>query len=104
MQKNNPKNQQKNKIKGQKFEDLVQKTLNSGSLWFDKGDLRTQDYLIECKYTDKKGFRISNKILKKLWDEALERNKLPALVIGITDEENPDMVWLLQVQINRKRK
>lgn len=98
------KQKQKNKVKGLKFENLVQKTLNSGSLWFDKGDLKTEDHLIECKYTDKKGFSITNKILKKLWDEALGRNKLPALVIGITDEENPDMVWLLQVKIERKRK
>ena len=102
MQKKRPR--QKNKVKGQKFESLVQKTLNSGSLWFDKGDLRTEDYLIECKYTDKKGFRITTKILEKLWNEALERNKLPALTIGISDEENPDMVWLLQVKIERKRK
>ena len=103
MQKKNQR-QQKNKIKGQKFESLVQKTINSGQLWFDKGDLKTDNYLIECKITDQKGYRISNKMLKKLWDEALTANKLPALVIGITDKENPDMIWLLKVQINRKRK
>jgi len=104
MQKKRPKNQQKNKIKGQKFESLVQKTINSGQLWFSKGDLSTDEHLIECKMTDQKGYRITTKTLKKLWDEALTANKLPALVIGITDEENPDMVWLLKVQINRIRK
>ena len=103
MQKKSPKRQQ-NKVKGQKFESLVQKTINSGQLWFSKGDLQTDDYLIECKMTDQKGYRITTKLLKKLWDEALTANKLPALVIGITDEENPDMVWLLNIQINRKRK
>lgn len=95
---------QKNKLKGQSFESNCQKTINSGSLWFDKGDLKTQDYLIECKYTDKKGFRITTKILEKLWNEALERNKLPALIVGIQDENNPDMIWRLQIQINRIKK
>ena len=103
MQKKSQR-QQKNKVKGQKFESLVQKTINSGQLWFDKGDLKVGDYLIECKVTDQKGYRINTKMLKKLWDEALTANKLPALVIGIQDDENPDMVWLLNVQIERKRK
>ena len=103
MQKKNQR-QQKSKVKGQKFESLVQKTINSGQLWFDKGDLKVGDYLIECKKTDQKGFRITTKLLRKLWDEALTANKLPALVIGIQDEENKDMIWLLKVNINRKRK
>jgi hypothetical protein len=68
------------KKKGSKFEDKVQKCINSGSLWFDKGDLKTEDYLIESKFTEKKAFRITTKILQKLWEEALDRNKLPALV------------------------
>ena len=93
-----------NKKKGNDFENKVSKTINSGSLWFDKGDLKVGDYLIECKMTDQKGYRITTKLLKKLWDESLTANKLPALIIGIRDEENTDMVWLLQVQINKKRK
>lgn len=96
--------QQQNKLKGQRFESDVQRTLNSGSLWFSKGDLQTQDYLIEVKYTDKKSFRITTKILKKIFNEAFEQNKLPALVIGIKDNEDENVVWELQVQINRKLK
>ena len=45
------------KNKGNWFEDKVKKCLNSGSLWFDKGDLKTEDFLIDAKYTDKKSFR-----------------------------------------------
>lgn len=98
------KKQLPNKIKGQRFEDFVQKTINSGSLWFSKGDLSTQDYLIECKTTGKKGFRISHKLLKKIWDEALNTNKLPAMIVGITDQDNPDYVWILEIKINKKKK
>ena len=44
------------KNKGRKFEDKVRKTINSGATWFDKGDLSTDEYLIECKFTEKKRF------------------------------------------------
>ncbi len=87
------------KKKGNKFEKKVQRTINSGALWFDKGDLRTKDYVIEAKYTEKKGFRITTKLLKKLWEDALEANKLPLLTIGIQTE---DELWMMKVTINRE--
>ena len=88
------------KNKGKKFEEKVQKCINSGSMWFDKGDLKTEDYLIECKFTEKKGFRISTKIIEKLWNEALERNKLPALIIGIKTEKE---TWLIKAVIEKEK-
>ena len=90
-----------NKRKGNKFENKVQKCINSGAFWFDKGDLKTKDFMIECKYTEKKGFRISTKLLKKLWNDALEVSKFPMLVIGIKDE---DCSWTLKVDITREVK
>ena len=90
-----------NKKKGMKFEKIVERTINSGALWFDKGDLKNDDYVIDCKMTDKKGFRITNVMLEKLWDEALNANKLPKLIIGI---ENEKYRWLLNVEINKEAK
>jgi len=87
--------------KGRKFEDKVAKTLNSGALWFDKGDLKTSDYIIEVKYTEKKSYRITTKLLKKLWDDALEANKLPLLTIGIQDGKD---LWMLKVNIEKEIK
>ncbi len=81
--------------KGKKFEEKIQKCINSGSLWFDKGDLKTEDYLIDCKYTDKNSYRITTATLQKIWEEALERNKFPKLVIGIQN-------WILTVEITRR--
>lgn len=83
---------------GQEFERKVQKTINSGQLWLDKGDLKTEDYLIECKTTEKKSYRITTKLLQKLWNEAFEANKLPMLIIGLKDE---NCKWMLKVEINR---
>ena len=89
------------KKKGSKFEEKVQKCLNSGALWFDKCDLKTEDHAIEVKYTEKKSFSITKKILNKLWDEAFERNKLPALIIGIKDE---NFNWVIKCQIEKEKK
>ena len=77
----------KNKKKGMNFENKVQKTLNSGALWFDKADLKMSDYCIEVKFTEKKGFRITTQMLNKLWNQALTANKEPLLVIGIKRED-----------------
>jgi len=72
-----------NKYKGIKFEDKVTKTIASGGLWFDKGDISYKNYLIETKYSERKGYRITLKLLEKIWRESLELNKEPVLIIGI---------------------
>ena len=38
-------------------------------------------------------------MLQKLWDEALEAHKLPALVIGIKDGKD---LWMLKVKIEKE--
>lgn len=86
------------KNKGTQFEKKVQRAINSGALWFDKGDLKTDDLMIECKYTDKKSYRITTETLQKLWNDALEANKMPILVISIKDGNNS---WLLNAEITR---
>jgi len=90
------------KNRGREFEDLVQKTINSGAIVWDKGDLKTDDYLIECKYTDKKSFRITAKILEKLWDEAFSSNKLPRLIVGISRNDKELFIINCNVEIKRR--
>lgn len=87
------------KNKGRTFETYVQKCINSGTFWFDKGDLKTNEHTIEIKYTEKKGFRITTKILQKLWEEAYDQNKIPKMVIGIKDENSR---WILTVGVNKE--
>jgi len=67
--------------KGKQGEDLVRDTINSGALWFDKGDQKSKNYLIEVKKTDKKGFRISTKLIDKIVREAYTVKKEPLIVI-----------------------
>lgn len=90
------------KRKGSKWEKQIEKdlqknpkvkkvgrTVDSGRMWFDKGDLtlgtKYNNYCIEAKETDKKGFRVSKKLLDKLWEEALDNSKLPLIILRIQD-------------------
>ena len=87
------------KNKGNDFEKKVQRCINSGALWFDKCDLKTDTHRIEVKFTEKKSFSITRKILDKLWSEALDSNKLPALVIGIKGEKD---TYIINCQIQKE--
>ena len=92
----------KSKKKGQAFERKIEKCINSGALSFDKGDLKTSVFIIEAKFTDKKGFRISDKILEKLWSDALESNKLPKLIIGISRNDKEMFIISCNIEIHKK--
>jgi len=82
------KKQNKSQSKGKKFEDKCQKTINSGALWFQKGDLDYQGFCIDSKFTEKKGFRLTLTILEKLWNESLDVGKEPLIEIGIRRDKN----------------
>lgn len=88
------------KNKGREFEKKFIKTINSGAFFRD-ADAVSDTHTLEIKFTEKKGFRISTKLLQKIWDEALNRNRLPMIGIGIYDKEN-DETWMLKVDITKK--
>lgn len=92
----------KSKNIGKAFEEKVQKCINSGALSFDKGDLKTDNYLIECKTTEKNGYRITQKVLEKIWKEALESNKLPKLIIGIPRNDYQQFIISCNVEVHKK--
>ena len=88
-----------NKDKGSEFENRCKNTINSGAL-LQKGDLVTSEHCIEIKFTEKKGFRVSTKIVEKIWGEALDSGKLPLLIIGIKDN---DVIYKLTCTITKER-
>jgi len=89
--------------KGSKFETVVQKTIGSGRLWFAPLDLDYDKHLIECKYTEKKGYRISRDLLEKIWDQSLSINKEPILVIGIKRDDDTMFTVTATINVERKR-
>ena len=68
--------------KGKQGEDSVRNTISSGGLWFDKGDLKMKDYLIEVKNKQgQKGYMVSTKLLDKVLSEAYTVKKEPLIII-----------------------
>jgi len=62
-----------------------QRNVASGAFWFRKGDVRSQDLLIEHKWTGKKSFTLKSDILEKITTEALLDSRTPVLGISLND-------------------
>jgi hypothetical protein len=56
-----------------------QRSAGSGSFWSRKGDVRTDDLLIEHKWTGKKSFSIKSDVLEKITTEAILDGRTPVL-------------------------
>ena len=87
------------KNKGRKAEDKFIKTINSGA-FYQKSDAISKNHALEHKYTEKKSFRITTDLLKKIWEEAFDQNKFP--MFGITIKEG-DSLWMLKIDIVKKQ-
>lgn len=68
----------------------------SGNQWHSRGDVEDKDFLIECKYTKHKSFRVS----VDLWEEITEKafamgGKTPAIEILLGEgQENLKLIVL----------
>lgn len=87
--------------KGEQFEEIFQKTINSGAFSIDKGDLKSSGHLVEIKGTNKKSYRITADLLEKIWNEAFESNKLPMFGIIIDREKER---YILKINIRKEMK
>jgi len=99
LNRRKPKNN--SKVKGGKFEDKARKTIASGGVWFSPLDIDYDKYCIECKMTEKKGYRISKDLLEKIWGSALSMNKEPFLIIGI--KRNDTQIFTLHCNLNLEK-
>lgn len=60
----------------------------SGASDYAKGDVKTDDFLVECKQTEKKSLSVKGKWLSKITREAMAAGKTPALSIEIKGIED----------------
>ena len=69
----------------QRLADLLEgsRPAASGAFWSRKGDVRTDDFLIEHKYTAKKSMSMSRTVLDKIRDEAILDGRIPVLAVHI---------------------
>lgn len=58
----------------------------SGAFWSRKGDVRSDDLLIEHKWTGKKQATIKSDVLKKITREAILEGRVPVLGIHLDGE------------------
>ena len=58
----------------------------SGAFWPRKGDVRSDDLLIEHKYTGKKSFSVKADVLEKITREAILEGRMPVLGVHLNGE------------------
>lgn len=82
------------KRRSQKQEKSVAKSFGarptpaSGAKWGQKGDVRSEDFLIECKTTKKDYYTITTKVWEKIRIEATkDHGRIPLLVIDLRDQD-----------------
>jgi hypothetical protein len=61
-------------------------TAASGAFWSRKGDVRTDDLLIEHKWTGKKSFTLTAQVLEKIVTEAILDGRTPVLGISLNSK------------------
>ena len=78
------------KKKSQKQEKSVAKDLNaktviaSGALWGSKGDVRHDQFLVECKTTDKPFYSLTMKVWEKIEKEAVKDGlRIPVMCVDL---------------------
>lgn len=60
-------------------------TAASGAFWSRKGDVRSDDLLIEHKWTGKASFTLTAKVLEKIVTEAILDGRIPVLGISLNN-------------------
>lgn len=82
------------KKRSQIQEKSVAKNMNakvvvaSGSLWGMKGDVRNDNFLIECKTTEKDYYSLTAKVWEKIESEALrDELRIPLMVVDLEDRD-----------------
>lgn len=76
--------------------DLDAKTvIASGALWGSKGDVRHDEFLVECKTTEKKSYSLSMKIWEKIEKEAINDGlRIPLMCVDTNNGEYRFAVFL----------
>lgn len=62
------------------------RTAASGAFWSRKGDVRSQDLLVEHKWTGKKSLTLQSQVLEKIMREAILDSRTPVLGVHLNGE------------------
>lgn len=72
------------------IKEEAKRTINSGTLWFNKSDVVSENFRIEAKTKVKptKSFTVKKEWLEKIENEAFLTDKIPALVFSFGDDKD----------------
>ena len=76
--------------KGRDKERAFAKRIPRSGAGFYKGDWKTDEYLIECKSTEKKSFRLTLEVIDKITKEAINASRLPGIELLMGDYQ----IWI----------
>ena len=62
------------------------RTAASGAFWSRKGDVRSEEFLLEHKWTGKKSFSLKAEVLEKIVKEAVLDGRLPVFGFSLNDK------------------
>jgi len=62
-------------------------TPRSGGAWSFPGDVKTEEFLIDSKTTEKKSYSITADVWRKLYSQALTSQRLPLLSIQLLNDD-----------------
>ena len=76
--------------------DLEAKTvIASGALWGSKGDVRHDEFLVECKTTEKPFYSLTMKVWEKIEKEAVKDGlRIPLMCVDVNDGKDRYAVFL----------
>lgn len=76
--------------------DLDAKTvIASGALWGSKGDVRHDEFLVECKTTDKSFYSLTMKVWEKIEKEAIKDSiRTPLMCVDVNGGKDRFAVFL----------
>lgn len=76
--------------------DLDAKTvIASGALWVSKGDVRHDEFLVECKTTEKSFYSLTMKVWEKIEKEAIKDGlRVPLMCVDINNGADRFAVFL----------
>ena len=82
------------------------RTAASGAFWSRKGDVRTDNLLVEHKYTAAKSFSIKSAELRKIETEAILDGRMPVFAFHLHDKNyvillEDDFLELAEIDVSR---
>lgn len=84
-------------------ETKVTRQIASGATWSNKGDISSEECLIEHKYTKARSFSLNSSTVEKIFSEAVKVGKIPKMIIEFLDKSGKPIIAFDAVIVKGER-